>query len=277
MKVLKEHKSFNGSVRFWEHDSVLTKTKMKFSTFTPPGKIKGAIIWLSGLTCTDENFMTKAGAQKYLAASQVMLISPDTSPRGLSLPHEHDAFDFGSGASFYVNATTAGYKDHYLMYDYIAHEVYELLQKEFSVGDHISISGHSMGGHGAIVIGLSEKEKFKSISAFAPILNPTRSSWGEKAFTGYLGDDRKNWGKYDACELIANGYSHPQPILIDQGSADEFLEKQLTPEKFRDACSNSGKQELMLRVQQGYDHSYYFISTFIRDHVEFHASRLVSG
>ncbi len=270
MNVLKSHKCFEGEVSFWEHDSTVTKTKMKFSTYTPPGEIKGALIWLSGLTCTDENFMTKAGAQRYLANAGMMVICPDTSPRGLNLPAEHDAYDFGSGAGFYVNATTPGYKDHYRMYDYVASEIYSILENQFGVRGKISISGHSMGGHGALVIGLKEKGKFKSISAFAPIVNPVLSPWGEKAFTGYLGTERSDWLAYDACTLVAYGVTHPKPILIDQGIKDEFLETQLRPEKLRAASSIAG-QELMLRMREGYDHSYYFISSFIHEHIEFHA------
>lgn len=273
MKVLKTHKCFEGSVRFWEHDSKSTGTKMNFSTFTPPGELKGALIWLSGLTCTDENFITKAGALKYLAEAGLMVICPDTSPRGLNLPGEHDSYDFGSGAGFYVNATTPGYRDHYKMYDYVANEIYGILGTEFKVGNRISIFGHSMGGHGALVFGLREKGKFRSISAFAPIVNPALSPWGEKAFLGYLGEDRSQWLGYDACSIVAYGVTHPKPILIDQGSKDDFLESQLKPEKFRTACGASG-QELMLRIRDGYDHSYYFISSFIQQHIEFHAGFL---
>ena len=272
MKVLKTHKSFNGTLRFWEHDSITTGTKMKFSTFTPSGEVKGALIWLSGLTCTDENFMTKAGAQKSLADARLMVICPDTSPRGLDLPQEHEAYDFGSGASFYVNATTDGYRHHYKMFDYVAHELYEILKKEFHVSENkISIMGHSMGGHGALVIGLREPGKFKSISAFSPIVNPSQVPWGQKALKGYLGAESAAWSQYDACALVAAGRVHLSAILIDQGLGDEFLEKQLQPEKFRKICEASGKQELILRMQEGYDHSYYFIATFIRDHIEFHA------
>ncbi len=274
MKVLKAHKSFGGTVRFWEHDSVSTNTKMKFSTFTPNGEVKGALIWLSGLTCTDENFITKAGAQKYLADARMMIICPDTSPRGLNLPLEHDAYDFGSGAGFYVNATTEGYKDHYKMYDYISKEIYAILEKEFQISeDRISISGHSMGGHGALVIGLREAGKFRSVSAFSPIVNPSKVPWGQKALAGYLGDDQASWLQYDACSLIESGKLHTQAILIDQGKADEFLERQLQPEEFRRVCELR-KQELILRSQEGYDHSYYFIATFIKDHIEFHAKHL---
>lgn len=274
MKVLKTHKNFEGTVRFWEHNSFVTKTKMKFSTFTPLGEVKGALVWLSGLTCTDENFMTKAGAQKYLAQAGLMLICPDTSPRGLDLPAEHESYDFGSGAGFYLNATTPGYCEHYKMYDYITQEIYQILQSEFKIQDKIAISGHSMGGHGALVIGLREAEKFKSVSAFSPLANPMKASWGIKAFTGYLGEDQKQWLNFDACELIKSGKRHSKPILIDQGSADEFLEKQLLPNNFQEACASGPLQQLKLRLQLGYDHSYYFVATFIEEHIRFHAINL---
>lgn len=275
MKVLKTHKCFEGSVRFWEHLSKSTGTNMKFSTFTPSGEVKGALVWLSGLTCNEENFITKANAQKYLNDAGMMVICPDTSPRGLDLPGEHDAYDFGSGAGFYVNATTPGYSNHYRMYDYVATELYSLIGTEFGVAGKISISGHSMGGHGALVIGLREQGKFRSISAFAPIVNPIQSPWGQKAFSGYLGEDRSQWLAYDACSLVAYGVSHPKPILIDQGSADDFLVTQLKPENFKAACTGA-RQELMLRSREGYDHSYYFISSFIQEHIEFHAGFLRS-
>jgi S-formylglutathione hydrolase len=270
MKVLKTHKSFDGSVRFWEHHSKSTGTKMKFSTFTPEWPIKGALIWLSGLTCTEENFITKAGAQKYLAQAQLMVICPDTSPRGLNLPGEHDAYDFGSGAGFYINALTAGYREHYKMYDYVALEIYDLLQTEFHMKDNISIFGHSMGGHGALTIGLKEKGKFKSISAFSPIVNPASVPWGQKAFTGFLGEERKIWHEYDACELVREGFAHPQPLLIDQGTHDEFLEVQLRTKNLEDACGGTS-QKLNVRMREGYDHSYYFIASFIEEHIAFHA------
>lgn len=270
MKVLKSHKSFEGVVRFCEHDSKVTKTPMKFSTFTPNGPIRGALIWLSGLTCTDENFMAKAGAQKQLAESGMMVICPDTSPRGLNLPQEHDHWDFGSAASFYVDATTEGYKDHYRMYTYLTEEFYELVEKQFNVRGHISISGHSMGGHGALVIGLRNPEKFRSISAFSPIVHPTACPWGQKAFAGYLGEDKAAWAKYDASELIATGVSHPQTIFIDQGTADDFLAKELLTDHITKAAAGK-PQKLNVRMQEGYDHSYYFISTFVNDHIRFHA------
>lgn len=270
MKILKEHKCFNGTVRFYEHDSYETKTKMNFSTFIPDGPVKGCLIWLSGLTCNEENFITKAGAQKYLAEAGLMVICPDTSPRGLNLPGEHDGIEFGSGAGFYVDATTDGYKNHYRMYSYISNELYALIQKEFKVGDNISIFGHSMGGHGALIIGLREKDKFKSVSAFAPASNPQKSPWGAKAFLGYFGQDQKTWDMYDTTALIKAGVSRDNEILIDQGSLDPFLKERLLLANLVEAAQGS-RQKLNIRMQQGYDHSYYFIATFIEDHIKFHA------
>ncbi len=270
MKVLKTHKGFGGVTQFWEHDSQETRTKMNFSTFIPGSQPRGCLIWLSGLTCTDENFMAKAGAQQHLAEAGLMVICPDTSPRGLNLPQEHDAYDFGSGAGFYVDATTAGYKDHYRMYSYVTREIYGLLQTKFGMDGNISIMGHSMGGHGAIVLGLREKDKFKSVSAFAPIVHPKKCAWGQKAFNGYLGVDREAWNSYDSCELIRSGISHPNPILIDQGSEDQFLAKELLTDDIVKAAEGLG-QKLSVRYQEGYDHSYYFIATFVRDHIRFHA------
>ena len=274
-QVLKTHKTFEGLTQFWEHESSTTKTKMKFSTFTPAGTVRGAVVWLSGLTCTDENFITKAGAQKYLAENGLMVICPDTSPRGLSLPAEHDSYDFGSGASFYVDATVEGYKDHYKMFSYISSELHDLIQKQFQIpADKISIMGHSMGGHGALIIGLKNPTKFRSISAFSPISHPTECPWGDKALTGYLGNDKKAWAAYDATELVKAGSRHNFPILIEQGTDDEFYQKkQLLPEHFEAACKEA-KQDVKVNYQQGYDHSYYFISTFIESHIKHHAKAL---
>jgi S-formylglutathione hydrolase len=270
--VLKEHRCFDGWVRFAEHDSHQTKTKMKFSYFIPDGEIRGAIIWLSGLTCTEENFMTKAGAQSFLSRAGAIVICPDTSPRGLSLPGEHDHWDFGAGAGFYVDAVTDGYSDHYRMYSYVAKELYDLVVNEFSVAENISIMGHSMGGHGALVVGLREAAKFKSISAFAPIVNPLSCPWGEKAFKGYFGSGAGSLGRqYDACELIKSGHCHQQPLLIDQGVSDQFLESQLRPERLVQAAQGT-KQKVILNLRQGYDHSYYFIASFVEQHVKFHSS-----
>ncbi|WP_413576241.1 S-formylglutathione hydrolase [Bdellovibrio sp. HCB290] len=273
--LLKSHKTFEGQTQFWEHDSVSTKTKMKFSTYIPTGLVKGCVIWLSGLTCTDENFITKAGAQKYLAEHQLMVICPDTSPRGLQLPGEHDSYDFGSGASFYVDAKTEGYSEHYNMFSYITNELYELIQNQFQIPKNkVSIMGHSMGGHGALVIGLRESSKFQSISAFAPITNPTLAPWGKKAFTGYLGEDQDIWKQYDATELIRSGARHPNEILIDQGLADEFyLKAQLLPSHFEKSCEVAD-QKLKMHYRADFDHSYYFIATFIESHIQHHAKFL---
>jgi len=272
MEKLKSHKTFNGKTEFWSHDSHVTKTKMKFSTFIPEGEIQGAIIWLSGLTCTDENFITKAGAQRVLSKNKLMVICPDTSPRGLDLPDEHTSYDFGSGAGFYLNATTDGYKDHYKMYDYINDELYKIIQNEFKV-QNIAISGHSMGGHGALVIGLKNPTKYKSISAFSPITHPTTIPWGEKAFKGYLGEDKSTWIAWDSCELLKAGKTHAAEILVHQGLSDEFLENQLKPRDLENTAKEVG-QKLKLNLVEGFDHSYYFIQSFIEEHIDHHSKYL---
>lgn len=274
MNILKTHKTFNGKTQFWSHSSSTTKTEMKFSTFIPEGPIKGCLIWLSGLTCTEENFITKAGAQRELAKQGLMVVCPDTSPRGLNLPHEHDSYDFGSGASFYLNATVDGYKDHYLMYDYISKELYGLINSYFKC-TNISIFGHSMGGHGALVIGLRESAKFKSVSAFAPVVNPTQCSWGDRAFKGYLGDNFDLWKTYDSCELLKSGHKHPQTILIHQGTEDEFLHKGNLQTDHWTQQAAASKQATEVIMAEGYDHSYYFISTFIDQHIQFHAKHIL--
>lgn len=270
MRLLKSHKCCGGYVHFYEHTSYVTKTDMKFSVFIPESKqpLSGCLIWLSGLTCNEENFITKAGAIPYLAAQNMMVICPDTSPRGLDLPGEHDDWDFGSGAGFYLNAQTDGYKDHYNMYDYINEEIYAILLNEFSVDkQEISICGHSMGGHGALVIGLKNPDKYKRISAFSPIVNPTQCPWGKKAFRGYLGEhNQASWSTWDATELVKAGHKHPSNILIEQGRADDFLTEQLLTDHFQQACDTSG-QAVEIRYHDGYDHSYYFISSFIKEHL----------
>lgn len=270
---LKSHKSFAGKTQFWEHDSSATKTKMKFSTFMPHQGVRSCLIWLSGLTCTDENFITKSFVQSHLAETQTMVICPDTSPRGLQLKGEHDSYDFGSGAGFYVNATEAPYDQNYQMYDYVVKELYHIIQEKFGVSDRVSIFGHSMGGHGALVIGLREPNKFKSVSAFSPITNPTQCPWGQKALAGYLGDNAAAWRQYDACELLKAGNTHPHQILVSQGLADEFMVEQLLPKNLEKACQNAG-QDLVLKRHEGYDHSYYFISSFLKEHIVFHLDAL---
>lgn len=277
MKLLKSHKSFEGRTEFFEHDSEKTKTKMNFSVIRPENSedINGGLIWLSGLTCNEENFITKAGAQRTATELGLVIICPDTSPRGLSLPKEHESYDFGSGAGFYVDSRTECYKDHYNMYSYVNTELYELFNETYNLNNNISIFGHSMGGHGALVIGLKNSDKYKSISAFAPIVNPLKVEWGKRAFTGYLGSDESLWSEYDACELIKSGKNHRNKILIDQGTEDEFLEKSLMTDNLVEAC-NGKDQGLDVRYQKGYDHSYYFISSFIEDHLRFHKDSLTT-
>ena len=235
---IKRSKIFDGDTIFYSHDSNVTKTKMNFSVFKPKcEKIESAIIWLSGLTCNEENFITKAGAQRYLKDTHTMIICPDTSPRGLHLPGEHESYDFGSGASFYLNATSDDYKENYNMYDYITKELVALIKTEFGAAK-FSIMGHSMGGHGALVIGLRELGLFESVSAFSPLVNPTACAWGKKAFAGYLQSDNEAKA-YDATELVKNGHKRSDRILIDQGLKDEFLEKELLTENFKAACSDN--------------------------------------
>jgi S-formylglutathione hydrolase len=272
--LIKQSKSFDGQTCYYEHDSKSTNTKMRFSAYLPVDKseIESCIIWLSGLTCTEDNFITKAGAQKYLAGSKTMILCPDTSPRGLNLSGEHDSYDFGSGAGFYVNALTEGYRDHYKMYDYVSKELVALIKDEFGVSK-LSIMGHSMGGHGALVLGLREQSLFKSVSAFSPIVNPTLCPWGEKAFLGYLGNDRNAWNEYDATELIRAGKKRNDSLLIDQGLKDEFFEKQLLTHNLVSAAKEVG-QELEVKYREGYDHSYFYISSFIGEHINFHLKAL---
>ncbi len=282
MKILKKHRAFDGDVHFCEHESSSTQTKMRFSTYRPDSlkKPRGLLIWLSGLTCTEENFMAKAGAFKALSESGMMILCPDTSPRGLDLPHETESWDFGRGASFYLDATTPGYRDHYRMESYVTKDLPLLIENEFGLRDKMTIAGHSMGGHGALVLGLRHPELFKCISAFAPISNPTLCPWGEKAFGGYLGPDRNSWKPFDATELIKSGHRHSKEILIDQGGADEFLETQLLPLHLLAAIDETSvltsvpPQKLKLRMQAGYDHSYYFITSFIAEHIRHHAQQI---
>lgn len=269
-------KCFGGKVATFQHPSVVCGCDMQFSLFLPKeadSQPLPVLFWLSGLTCTDQNFTTKAGTQRYAAQHKVILVAPDTSPRGLGLPGEDDSWDFGTGAGFYLNATQAPFAGHYRMYDYITQELPELIAKHFPVKtDAMSILGHSMGGHGALVIGLRNPETFRAISAFAPICAPSTCPWGHKAFTGYLGDNRDLWLDYDATHLLSK-HRHPAPILIDQGLEDSFLPNQLMPEKFEAAAKQYG-QELILRQHQGYDHSYYFIASFIGEHIAHHAQIL---
>jgi S-formylglutathione hydrolase len=272
IEILKKNKTFDGNTVIYEHQSEITKTPMKFSASLPKSeKIDSAIIWLSGLTCTEENFILKSGVQNYLQNTNTMIICPDTSPRGLELKNEHESYDFGSGAGFYLNATTEGYKDHYKMYDYISIELISILKDYFKV-DRFSISGHSMGGHGALVLGLREKDLFNSVSAFSPISNPMNCPWGEKAFKGYL-IDSNDAKKYDATELLKNGNTRSDSILIDQGLDDEFYPDQLLTKNLETAATEAN-QKLIVNYREGYDHSFFFLSTFIEDHIKFHLEHL---
>ncbi|MCK5884183.1 MAG: S-formylglutathione hydrolase [Bacteriovoracaceae bacterium] len=274
IEQIKENVTFDGVTSYFEHDSEVTKTTMKFSTFVPGNRtVKNAIIWLSGLTCTEDNFITKAGAQRFLKDSNTMIICPDTSPRGLDLPCEHESYDFGSGAGFYLNATAEGYKDHYKMYDYISKDIIHILKDNFGI-NQFSIMGHSMGGHGALVFGLREAQLFKSVSAFSPLVNPTKCPWGQKAFKGYFEDGASALGaQYDATELTMSGKIRDDLILIDQGLGDEFLDEQLLTENYVTACKKVG-QKVKVNYRKGYDHSYFYISTFIEEHISFHLNAL---
>ncbi|ATH07438.1 S-formylglutathione hydrolase [Halobacteriovorax marinus] len=272
VNLKKKHRSFNGFTKFYSHNSVVTGTEMNFSTYEPDNKIENAIIWLSGLTCNEENFITKAGVQPLLSDTNTMVICPDTSPRGLNLEGEHESYDFGSGAGFYLNATTPGYKDHYKMYDYISVEIVQILKTSFNI-KKISIMGHSMGGHGALVLSLNEKELFTSVSAFSPIVNPTKCPWGQKAFSGYLENPETEGGRYDATLLVKSGHNRSDTILIDQGLDDEFLEKELLSDNFIQACDKVD-QSLKLNFRKDFDHSYYFIASFLPDHINHHLSLL---
>ncbi len=275
MELISKVKVFGGEQQVYRHASESTKTDMEFAVFIPAhdaGQKLSALFYLSGLTCTWENMMSKAGAQKYAAEHGMILIAPDTSPRGDDVPDD-EAYDFGKGAGFYLNATEEPWSKNFQMYDYVVKELYSLICESFPVDPaRIGISGHSMGGHGALTIALKNSNLFKSVSAFSPIVSPSTVPWGIKAFSGYLGDDQSQWASYDACKLVASkGWG--SDILIDQGLGDNFLEEQLKPHLFQDAC-NKAKIPLTLRMQEGYDHSYYFIASFIEDHIKWHAARL---
>lgn len=275
MKQLSNTRVFGGHLTRYEHVAVSTHCQMRFAIYQPPQALKGAkcpvIFWLSGLTCNEENFMQKAGAQRIAAELGVILVAPDTSPRGESVP-DVDYYDFGKGAGFYVNATQPPWDTHYKMYDYIASELPELIHSHFPTNGQQSIMGHSMGGHGALVIGLRNQHQFKSISAFSPIANPMDCPWGIKAFTGYLGEDPGNWCEYDATYLLGNSECH-LPVLIEQGLADEFLQEQLKPENLWKVAEEKDVA-VEYHAHESYDHSYYFIATFIEKHMLFHARHL---
>lgn len=280
METVKSHVVHGGTLRYLKHDSATTGTPMTLSVFVPAGEGPfPVLIWLSGLTCTEDNFTTKAGAYKAAAAHGVIIVAPDTSPRGDGVADDA-AYDLGQGAGFYVDATQAPWAPHFRMESYVTGELIELIDAQFPTTKTRSIFGHSMGGHGALTLALRHPELFTSVSAFAPISSPTRCPWGEKAFTAYLGEDRTQWAKHDAALLIEGGAAQGadgkrvfDDILVDQGDADAFLTDQLKPELLTAAAQKAG-QGLTLRMQPGYDHSYFFMASFVDDHVAFHAKQL---
>ncbi|WP_028767377.1 S-formylglutathione hydrolase [Shewanella fidelis] len=269
------NKSFGGWHKQYSHHSKTLNCAMRFAIYLPPqasnGKKVPVLYWLSGLTCTDENFMQKAGAQRMAAELGIAIVAPDTSPRGDDVADD-DGYDLGKGAGFYVNATQAPWNRHYRMYDYVVNELPQLIESMFPVSDKRSIAGHSMGGHGALVIAMRNPQAYQSVSAFSPIANPVNCPWGKKAFTAYLGRDTTTWAEYDA-SLLMRQATEFVPALVDQGEADDFLIEQLKPEVLEAAANVSG-YPLTLNMQEGFDHSYYFIASFIENHLRFHAEHL---
>lgn len=269
---LSSNKSFGGWHKQYSHVSTTLNCTMRFAIFLPPQASTGAkvpvLYWLSGLTCSDENFMQKAGAQRLAAELGMAIVAPDTSPRGEGVAND-DSYDLGQGAGFYVNATQAPWNRHYQMYDYVVKELPELIESMFPVSNKRAIAGHSMGGHGALMIALRNPDRYQSVSAFSPINNPVNCPWGQKAFTAYLGKDTSTWRQYDASLLMREATQHV-PALVDQGEADDFLAEQLQPEVLA-AAARTNNYPLELRSHEGYDHSYYFIASFIEDHLRFHA------
>ncbi|MBJ7446634.1 MAG: S-formylglutathione hydrolase [Brevundimonas sp.] len=274
MQVTKTHAVHGGTLRYLKHDSAVTGTPMTLSVFVPPGEGPfPVLIWLSGLTCTEDNFTTKGEAYRAAAEHGIIVVAPDTSPRGEGVADDA-AYDLGQGAGFYVDATEAPWAPHFRMETYVTTELIALIDDQFPTTRTQSISGHSMGGHGALTLALRHPDLFRSVSAFAPIGSPTRCPWGQKAFTAYLGDDRDEWARHDAALLIEAGAArgHYEDILIDQGDADQFLSDQLKPELLQAAAEAAG-QPITIRMQPGYDHSYFFMASFMADHVAFHAKR----
>jgi S-formylglutathione hydrolase len=280
LELLSEHACFGGVQSFYQHASSSIGLPMRFSVFKPPQVIDKplpTLFYLSGLTCNEETFPTKAGAQRIAAQLGLMLIAPDTSPRGAGIAGESQDWDFGVGAGFYLNATQAPWATHYRMEEYVVHELRALTVTQLGAdATRLGIFGHSMGGHGALTLALRHPGVYQSLSAFAPIAAPSQCPWGHKAFTGYLGEDRSIWLQHDASALMTLAHTpYPQGILIDQGLGDKFLADQLLPEHFEQACATA-KQPLTLRRHAGYDHGYYFISSFMEDHLRFHSNCLAA-
>jgi S-formylglutathione hydrolase len=274
VEVRATHRVHGGALAYAQHYSASTGTMMRFSVFTPPGEGPFAyLIWLSGLTCTEDNFTTKADAYRYATQRGVAIVAPDTSPRGEGVADDA-AYDLGQGAGFYVDATQTPWAPHFKMESYVTRDLIEAVEGAFPLAPRRSVFGHSMGGHGALTLAMRHPDLFRSVSAFSPISSPTRCPWGEKALGAYLGPDREAWKPHDAALLIEAGNAKPfNDILIDQGLGDQFLENQLKPELLEEAA-RAADQKLTLRRHEGYDHSYFFITTFVGDHVAFHAARL---
>ncbi|MCJ8169718.1 S-formylglutathione hydrolase [Pseudomonas sp. A3.4] len=275
LEIVSSNQSFAGWNKRYRHRSTTLHCEMTFGIYLPPQAAQGArlpvLYWLSGLTCSDENFMHKAGAQRLAAELGLIIVAPDTSPRGADVPGDPDgAWDFGHGAGFYLNASQAPWAQHYRMHDYVVHELPALIEAHFPASAKRGISGHSMGGHGALVCALRNPGRYQSLSAFAPISHPSQCPWGEKAFSRYLGADRAAWQAWDACALLAEA-QEKLPMLVDQGDCDDFLARQLMPAALQAAADAAG-HPLTLRMQPGYDHSYYFIASFIDDHLRHHAA-----
>ncbi len=274
MQRLEHRACFGGWQDVYRHESKVLGCEMTVAVYLPPQAAHGrcpVLYWLSGLTCTEQNFITKAGAQRYAAEHGIILVAPDTSPRGDNVA-DAEGYDLGKGAGFYLNATRAPWAAHYRMYDYIVDELPAWVEANMPASDVRAISGHSMGGHGALTIALKNPGRYRSVSAFSPIVAPSQVPWGQKAFAAYLGDDRAAWKAHDATELVAQA-QEKLPLLVDQGGADEFLENQLRPQLLQAACDAAG-HPLQLRMQPGYDHSYYFISSFIGEHIAHHAKAM---
>ena len=278
MERIEHHANFGGRQEVWRHASRSTGTDMKVGVYLPPKALAGekcpVLYWLSGLTCTEQNFITKAGAQQFAAEHNLIVIAPDTSPRGEGVPND-DAYDLGQGAGFYLNATQAPWTTHFRMEDYVVDELPALIEQHFPATQARGIFGHSMGGHGALTLALRHPGRYQSVSAFSPIVAPSQVPWGQKALKAYLGDDPAVWKQHDTVALIA-GAKERLPLLVDQGEADEFLAEHLRPELLQAACEQAG-HPLTLRLQPGYDHSYYFIASFIGDHFAHHAKALSAG
>jgi len=281
IKLISSNKSFGGHQKIYSHHSKELECEMRFAIYLPPDSDESSVklpvlYWLSGLTCNETNFIQKASAQKYAAQHNIIIVCPDTSPRGLDLPGQDDAYDFGTGAGFYVDAITDPWNKHYKMFTYVTKELIEVISHNFAIIENVqSIFGHSMGGHGALISAIRCPGLYKSVSAFAPIANPTRCAWGKKAFTGYLGADTNLWNEWDATELVKKYNGPPIQLLIDQGTDDEFLEEQLLPENLLMACKDANVI-CVYNKRHGYDHSYFFIATFIGEHIAYHAKFLKS-